>query len=214
MVLLQGGVETSTAPTAQSLLETAPACSSVPTPSNSPTFDEGLPAAHPLLRYDPVDHLRHMGQTLWEQRVFTDLAIVCKEREVMRAHRSVMAAASPVLAAMLKTDMSEARERKIVFRETDPSTVKAMMQFIYTASLPKHVDSRAVLNLATMYGVQGLAAHCCHSLVNTLAAENVVESVRVLRACSDNEVARKAYHVVCEKVFADRSLFDIVAKRV
>lgn len=218
---LQSARESSSAPVLPLLpllpVPQPPSTSGPQLPVSSPScplFDEAPAPAYPLLRYDAVDHLRHMGAALWEQRLFPDVSIVCEGVEVTQAHRCVLAAASPVLAAMLQGEMTEAREQKIHFRDTEPSTVEAMLQFIYTGSLPKDVDSRAILHLAHMYSIQGLAAHCCHSLVTTLTSENVAESIRVLRQCSDDEVTHRAYKAVCDQVFSDRSLFDAIVKSI
>jgi len=229
-----------------------------------PSCSSSTPA-EPLLRYDPVDHLRHMGQTMWEQRAFTDVSIVVEGCEIARAHRSILMAASPRIGMMLwhcfkegeaaagseenacpsepsvvllpsvndddgqpdfsvpefanisaeemqsipATVSSAHGEPVLVFEDADPAAVEAMLRYVYTGSLPKDADLRAVLSLAHAYGIQGLAAHCCHALASEqLTSTNVVEKMRVLRHCSDNDVAQRAYKAMCDRAFEERCLFD------
>eukprot|EP00747_Dinoflagellata_sp_TGD_P190299 gnl/TRDRNA2_/TRDRNA2_51816_c0_seq1.p1 gnl/TRDRNA2_/TRDRNA2_51816_c0~~gnl/TRDRNA2_/TRDRNA2_51816_c0_seq1.p1 ORF type:complete len:280 (-),score=57.72 gnl/TRDRNA2_/TRDRNA2_51816_c0_seq1:32-832(-) len=168
----------------------------------------------PCVKSRPPGFQDQTGSTLWQQREFTDLLIKCDGREVMRAHRCILAAASPALSAMLRSDMVEAREQCIEFRDAEPKDVEAMLQFIYTGAVPDNIDAKSVVKLAHMYGLQHLVELCCAALLENLGPENVLDTVRVLRGYDDNAVIQDAYKVVCDRFAADRALQTAVLSSV
>lgn len=71
---------------------------------------------------------------LWRSaklRRYTDLEFVV-QRCLFAAHKVVVAARSPVFAAMLASDMTEARSSRIVISDVAPTTFKHFLRFLYT----------------------------------------------------------------------------------
>merc|ERR1711884_943042 len=120
-----------------------------------------------------------------------DTAVECA-RHSWKAHRAVLAAASPVFHRMLSSDCVEGTTGNITISGADPAAVEELLKFIYTGSVPSFdsdrcVDPVALLALALAYDVVDLTKPCCvqvlsHRLVD---ATNVVHLIRLLRGHVD-----------------------------
>ena len=109
------------------------------------------------------------------------------------AHRNVMAACSPHLAALLTGDMQEATAPEIQLQEIDADAFRSMVSFAYTGRLQVLPGGSAPNNLlqATRL-LQVLAAEkaCCEFLASGLDANN----------CGD--IALMAEHFSCTGLLA------------
>ncbi|KAJ7422187.1 Speckle-type POZ protein-like protein [Pitangus sulphuratus] len=72
---------------------------------------------------------------LWETTRFTDCSFYVGGQE-FKAHKSVLAARSPVFNAMFEHEMEESKKNRVEINDVDPEVFKEMMRFIYTGKAP------------------------------------------------------------------------------
>ncbi|CAK0839602.1 unnamed protein product [Prorocentrum cordatum] len=72
-------------------------------------------------------HSPQLTKKLWTDRLFTDMEVVCGERR-FAAHRAVLAAASPVFAAMLSSGMHESQVCEISIGDADERAVQDALE--------------------------------------------------------------------------------------
>lgn len=88
-----------------------------------------------------------LGQ-LFHSEKFSDVTLKVKEQEngregEFRAHKAILAARSPVFAAMFEHEMEEKKQNKVEITDMDKSVLEEMLNFIYTgksANLEKMAD--------------------------------------------------------------------------
>lgn len=87
--------------------------------------------------YRPID--RRLGDELWTSAVdkqFTDCEFWVGN-SIFPAHRGVLAARSPVFAAMFKADMLESRTHKVIIEDIEASVFEEFLYFLYTGQLKR-----------------------------------------------------------------------------
>ncbi|MEE6489127.1 hypothetical protein FKM82_015496 [Ascaphus truei] len=78
---------------------------------------------------------------LWESSRFTDCSLFVGGQE-FKAHKSILAARSPVFSAMFEHEMEESKKNRVDIHDVDPEVFKEMMRFIYTGNAP-NLDKKA-----------------------------------------------------------------------
>ncbi|KAL3998449.1 Protein maternal effect lethal 26 [Acanthocheilonema viteae] len=114
-----------------------------------------------------------------KDNVLTDFTIKVSEREI-RVHRAILAARSPVFAAMLRhEDTNEAKTGVMVIEDLEYDTVTEMLNFIYCGRCLRDVNEFAfasdLLIAADKYRLEELKSHCEKALIQALTFENVCE---------------------------------------
>lgn len=110
--------------------------------------------------HQPVD--RRLHDDLWlsaQEKLFTDVELVVGER-VFAAHRAVLAARSPVFAAMFHTDMIESRSRRVQVDDVPANVFDVFLRFVYTGQLAHGADDDELLRVADRYQVETLRRLC------------------------------------------------------
>eukprot|EP00930_Biecheleria_cincta_P069198 TRINITY_DN56972_c0_g1_i1.p1 TRINITY_DN56972_c0_g1~~TRINITY_DN56972_c0_g1_i1.p1 ORF type:complete len:383 (-),score=48.37 TRINITY_DN56972_c0_g1_i1:193-1341(-) len=160
-----------------------------------------------------VVHLDRITSAMRDDDDFVDVAIQCGG-EHFKAHRVMLACASSVFAALLKTNMAEARHGKIVIDNFNPNVIAAALQFIYKGILPSDVDDDMmhIIRFADMYNIAGLVKAAGDRILRGLNAENVADVVRALnphKRCPDDDSSTEASQLsrrVRRAVMSDCSL--------
>ena len=120
----------------------------------------------------------------------SDVQILCKNR-VFDCHRIILSARSTVFRAMFYTNMVEANHKKVEIKELEPSTVQAMLQYIYTGktdfSFTKPED---LLAAANMYDLQNLRSQCENHLNDNLEISNCIDML-ILGDLHEAEVLKR-----------------------
>ncbi|KAL4608997.1 speckle-type POZ protein-like A [Arapaima gigas] len=118
---------------------------------------------------------------LWECSRFTDCSLYVRGQE-FRAHKSILAARSPVFNAMFEHEMEESKNNRVDITDVEPEVFKEMMGFIYTGKAPnldKMADSLlAVADKASFrckYALERLKVMCEEALCSSLSVENVAD---------------------------------------
>ncbi|PAN43418.1 hypothetical protein GQ55_8G231900 [Panicum hallii var. hallii] len=122
----------------------------------------------------PTDLHRHLGDLL-DSKVGADVKLRVG-RETFTAHRSILAARSPVFRAELFGWMKEQRAAQVRIDDMEPRVFAAMLRFMYTDSLPeidegdRRVMAQHLLVAADRYRMERLKMICedmLHNLIDT-----------------------------------------------
>ncbi|KAJ1276444.1 hypothetical protein BS78_05G215000 [Paspalum vaginatum] len=133
----------------------------------------------------PPDLQQHLGNLLVGKVVGGDVTFEVGGEEFM-AHKYVLAARSPVFKAALFGTMKEMASTRIQINDMEPRVFQAMLQFIYTDSVPddqidradKTVVAQHLLVAADRYGMERLKLVCedmlCSCMETSTAASTLV----------------------------------------
>jgi hypothetical protein len=154
---------------------------------------------------------------MWQDMEFSDFAIVARGGKEIRCHKSVLAAASPVLKGLLSNDMEEGRQGFANIDE-DEAPLRTLLQFMYIGSLPICADHNLLLSamrLSDIYHVPSLAAACASRLLPQVNEENVLQVLCDLKQLQDvNRVCKDLFKAVQHMVKYDERLLDLVCSNV
>ncbi|KAF7098092.1 hypothetical protein CFC21_099858 [Triticum aestivum] len=109
---------------------------------------------------------QHLGDIL-QSKMGSDVTfLICNES--FRAHKSILAARSPVFNAQFFGEMKEKSSRHVVIMDMEPEAFRAMIHFIYTDTVPELEKQEEVLTAmaqhllaaADRYGVDRLKLIC------------------------------------------------------
>ena len=79
------------------------------------------------------DHFRNMMQSMTTSEEFTDVTIVSEDEKIIKAHKSVLSACSPVLKNILKTQQND--DTVIYLSGIQYSCIEFLLQFMYTGEI-------------------------------------------------------------------------------
>lgn len=164
-----------------------------------------LPPASPAHN---VLHSQSMTQRLWRERLFTDVEVLCGTAR-FQLHRAILAAASPVFAAMLGSDMAESQSKQVLISDADEDAVEHCLEYIYTGHVPEGTGCQVVV-LGHKYDIPGLVEYAAPVALSNLTAENVCSEVRILRSYSCDPLLGPVFEALQSKIHEDLDLFHAV----
>jgi speckle-type POZ protein len=137
-----------------------------------------------------------------------DFIIQCGEK-TFPCHKAILAARSPVFAAMFRHNMKEAKEDKTTLEE-DPEIVALLLEFIYTGQVQQMSTNRAceLLVAADKYGFNHLKDVCEDALKKSLSEENVCNIMTVADMVKSKELSDVATDFV-----KGRNLRKVIASK-
>jgi len=112
---------------------------------------------------------------LFEDQKFSDVTLSVSGREFL-AHKAILAARSPVFAAMFDHDMEERKHNRVAITDVDHEVLREMLRFIYTGratNLDKMADD--LLAAADKYALDRLKVMCEEALCTNLSIENAAD---------------------------------------
>uniref|UniRef100_A0A915DUF7 BTB domain-containing protein n=1 Tax=Ditylenchus dipsaci TaxID=166011 RepID=A0A915DUF7_9BILA len=115
---------------------------------------------------------------LLKDDVLTDFAIKVNEKEI-RVHKAILAARSPVFAAMFQhEDTSESKTGILTIKDVEFGVVKEMLNFIYSGRSSTDINEvlqSDLLIAADKYRLDELKNHCERCLIQALNHENACQ---------------------------------------
>lgn len=132
----------------------------------------------------PPSHLSTDLHTLLNDKDFFDVAISVGG-QTFNAHRAILAARSPVLSAMLRSDMREKQEGTIKIKDASPSAWYNFQHFLYTEAVPAEEECdlellSQLLMMSDKYAVPSLVIHVERAIIQRLTRENVLQIYKMV----------------------------------
>ncbi|XP_044958274.1 BTB/POZ and MATH domain-containing protein 1-like [Hordeum vulgare subsp. vulgare] len=139
---------------------------------------------------------QHLGEIL-QSKMGSDVTfLVCNES--FRAHKSVLAARSPVFKAQFFGEMKEKSSRRVEIMDMEPDAFRAMLHFIYTDTVPElekqeeasTVMAQHLLAAADRYGVDRLKLICEAKLSRGITVDTAATTLALAKQhnCSQLKV--------------------------
>ena len=95
------------------------------------------------------------------------------EGETVTAHRVVLASLSAYFRAMFTQQMAESKQRLITINGVDPSTLKSLVEYAYTATIDISEDNvQSILSAASVLQFQEVKQACSEFLRRQLDTDN------------------------------------------
>ncbi|KAH7979804.1 hypothetical protein HPB49_011115 [Dermacentor silvarum] len=128
---------------------------------------------------------------LFESRKFSDVVMSANGREFY-VHKAILAARSPVFAAMFEHEMQEKNQSRVEITDMDHEVLREMLRFIYTGQAP-NLDNMAddLLAAADKYALGRLKVMCEEALWSKLSVDTAADVLSLAdRHCAEQLKSR------------------------
>ncbi|CAI5441665.1 unnamed protein product [Caenorhabditis angaria] len=120
----------------------------------------------------PVEVTRDL-ENLLRSGKHTDFTLVIDDQE-MKTHRTILAARSPVFAAMLEPHTEESQTGRVILRDIDYDVMYDLLYYMYTGKCPTmQPNTLEILAAADRFQLPGLKDMADVSLRNSLTVDSV-----------------------------------------
>jgi len=112
---------------------------------------------------------------LFDSQRYSDVTLAVEGKE-FRAHKALLAARSPVFAAMFSHEMEEQQRNRVEITDVEADVLQEMLRFIYTGKstqLTRMADD--LLAAADKYALDRLKVMCEEALCSSLSTDNVAD---------------------------------------
>ena len=110
-----------------------------------------------------------------------DFVVATEFGEKVDCHRSVVASTSRVFRSMVESGFREGQEHKVCLKDVSHETVKQLVEYIYSGTLPREANVRELVGLAHQFELDHLLAECVEVLVSDINRDNVVDVAHLLK---------------------------------
>ena len=120
--------------------------------------------------------LKHL-KDLYVKQTNCDVHFYFKEREHMGAHSTILAARSPVFAAMFQHNMEEAVTGQVYIEDIQPDFFDQLLHYIYSGRTLKPMTEASAQTMyvaADKYDIGDLKKDCVRFLLSCVRVDNVV----------------------------------------
>ncbi|GBN24321.1 TD and POZ domain-containing protein 1 [Araneus ventricosus] len=120
--------------------------------------------------------------------------------EVIRAHKYILSARSPVFKAMFTKDMKEAINNAVVIEDFDVETVRRLVLYMYTDSIHDYQwqNVKKLYYAADKYEVASLKKKCVSFLKTNLSISNVCEALVLADMHQDGDLKTAVLDFISE----------------
>lgn len=126
-----------------------------------------------------IDWAENIKQGFLDGLTDTDITITCEEQEI-KCHKFILGLSSNVFSMYFKeaNNTLENQTNIIHIKDSDPSSVREFVKFIYTNELREDynlVQLGQLLHLADKYNIESLKIACERMLASLISVQNVTE---------------------------------------
>ena len=122
-----------------------------------------------------------------ESSILADFELKMNDGETLMAHKSILAARSPVFRAMLTTKMKETAWNSVTVPDFCSKTMRELLRFIYCGEVDIPDGVTDLIFAAEKYELLELKEICINRLISDRTDENVVETLIIADQVSDSE---------------------------
>ncbi|EDS30483.1 roadkill [Culex quinquefasciatus] len=125
---------------------------------------------------------------LLDDEKLTDVTFIIRGQD-FPAHKCILAARSPVFAAMFSHSMQEAIDSIVNIPDVDPAVFKELLRFIYTDQV-NDLDTMAdrLYAAADKYDITALRSHCRKMILKKLSIETAGDALKLADLHSDRDM--------------------------
>ena len=117
-------------------------------------------------------------EIMYEDQSYSDVTFIVQSKE-LKAHKNVLAAASPIFSTMFKENSNKNVEHLEIL-DMSYEVVKEMFRFIYTKKIEfLHDIAHELILAAHKYCIPGLKKVCEESLCKNITLENALELLKI-----------------------------------
>lgn len=116
------------------------------------------------------------NSSMLNDSTFSDFTFVVRGRE-FKVHKCILATASPVLAKMFTTDMTEARSNKCPIEHIRSDTFRSLLEYVYAGNFRENFSSAEAAMLydaAHYFEIKDLIKTCYQHIQNRLTVNNAL----------------------------------------
>lgn len=120
--------------------------------------------------------LKHLTDLYVEQR-YCDVRFSFKGDQRIGGHRNILAARSPVFAAMFQHNMKEAITGQVNIEDSEPDIFKQLLHYIYSGRISTPLTdaiAQPLFLVADKYNIKDLKKECTTFLLTCVRMDNVV----------------------------------------
>ncbi|XP_044582189.1 speckle-type POZ protein-like [Cotesia glomerata] len=138
-------------------------------------------------------------KTLYLNKIGSDVTLIVQNQK-FNAHKGVLIARSPVLAAMFVHETIESKKNEVTITDIRPEIIEKMLEYIYCDEII-NIDNYAqeLLEAADKYQIQTLKGMCEESITKSINFEN---AIRIL-ILADRHSAQQLVKFVTEFIIAN-----------
>lgn len=138
--------------------------------------------------------------SLLEDKDFTDISIVV-DGQTFSAHKAVLAARSPVLGAMLRSNMREKETKSIQLDDISSTGWEIFQRFLYSGAFDSDMECELelfleLLMMSDKYCVSSLLPHLEEGIIRKLSRDNVVEIYKMVNLFEVAKVKETAVDIL------------------
>ncbi|KZS20498.1 Uncharacterized protein APZ42_012892 [Daphnia magna] len=114
---------------------------------------------------------------LYVEQIYCDVQFSLRGEQQIGSHRNILAARSPVFAAMFQHDMKEATTGQVHMEDSEPDVFKQLLHYIYSGRISTPLTdamAQSLFVVADKYDIQDLKEECVIFLLTCLRMDNVV----------------------------------------
>lgn len=122
-------------------------------------------------------------------------------RETFQAHKSILAARSPVFRAMFQNPSAEDGLPEVVITDVEPDAFAALLRFVYTGRVPEPIAQPAsLLRAADRYKLDRLKTLCELTLISDLSVETAADALILAHQHDSLTLRNRALDFVCSHI--------------
>lgn len=154
---------------------------------------------------------------LLTDNVLTDFTIKVQDKSI-QVHKAILAARSPVFAAMLQhVDTNEVKTGILEIKDVEYNVVREMLTFIYCGKSSSELNEIAsdLLIAADKYRLEELKSHCEHNLIQAINLENACDLLIIADMYGASNLRKKVIHFINQqpkKIVATSGWQTIISK--
>ncbi|XP_065203294.1 speckle-type POZ protein B-like [Planococcus citri] len=138
------------------------------------------------IQTDESNNVTHDLEKLLNDKESSDLMINVNGKDYP-AHRTILAARSPVFKAMFKDDTTETQQNRIEIKDIDENIFEEVLRYIYTGRVENLKDTALeLLPVAEKFNLEHLK-NMCVSALSMLLSENTAVKILILSDLSNAE---------------------------
>ena len=135
--------------------------------------------------------------------------------EILKAHTAVLAARSPVMAAMFVHDFKERALKVVTIEDACPGVFRQFLAYLYTDTAPPiwtEGMAEGLFTLADKYDVATLKTLALSHIIKQLRVDNVLSSLALSYLHSSERLRDNCFKLIagnCSKIFASPEWVDL-----